>query len=99
MTFAHLGLGIGNGQAFSQLLGLGMKKSIPNFLIGKSKEKSNFHLFGLGLGMKKLSKPYLGKKCQKSIGKDGNGNFHSCLPHWYSTTSENTNFFRMKDWQ
>ena len=33
MTFADLGLGMGNTQTYSQLLGLGvgMKNSIPNF--------------------------------------------------------------------
>ena len=41
MTFAHLELGMGNGQAFSQLLGaeIGMKKT-------------NSQLWVLGMGMK-----------------------------------------------
>ena len=41
MTFAHLGLGMGNGQAFFQLLGL-----------GKGIKKSNYQRLGLGMGMK-----------------------------------------------
>ena len=41
MTFSHLGLGIGNGPAFSRFLGLGM--GIKEY---------NSQIFGLGVRMK-----------------------------------------------
>ena len=54
MTFARLGFGMGNGQAFSQLLGLrmGMKIQFPNFGIGIGNEQKCFQ-------------PNLGTNCQK----------------------------------
>ena len=43
MTFAHFGLGLGNGQAYFQLLGLGM-----------GIKKLNYQLLGLGFKVKML---------------------------------------------
>ena len=54
MTFAYLGLRMGNGQAYSQLLGLGMgiQNKIPNCWDWEWGKKSNIQLLGLGMGMK-----------------------------------------------
>ena len=90
MTVANSGFGMGNGQAYPQLLGLGigMKNSILNFCDWKRDLKKNgFKLLGLGMGMKTMSPTQLEKNCQTSDRKKiGNGNFHLCLQCWYFTT-------------
>ena len=54
MTFSQLGLGMGNGPAFSQFLGLGMGilNIIPKFWDWEWEWKIKFQLLGLGMGMK-----------------------------------------------
>ena len=55
MTFAHLGLGMGNGKAHSKLLGLGMKNPIPNLWDKEWESKIQLPIFVIRNGNKKHS--------------------------------------------
>ena len=71
---AHLGLGIGNGQAFSQLFGLGMKKSIPNFFDWEIEWKIKLPSFWIGIGNEKsFLNPTWGKNAKRASEKMGTG--------------------------
>ena len=56
MTFSHLGLGMGNGQDYSQILvsGMGMTKAKTQHLGLRLGIKIQFSTFGIGKGNKKL---------------------------------------------
>ena len=65
MTVANSGFGMGNGQAYSQLFGIGNRneKFDSELLwLWKGFKKKLFKFLGLGMGMKTMSPTQHGKK-------------------------------------
>ena len=85
MTFAHVGLGMGNDQAYSQLLGLGMgiQNLSPNFWDWEWEYKIKFLTFGIGNGNENLIPKIWKWEIASHFRKGGiaTRNFKMPLPH------------------
>ena len=80
MTFAHLGLGMGNAEALSQILGLGIQNQIPNCWDWELECKIKFPTIGIGNGNEKLIPNNWEWEIASHFPKIGNATGNSKMP-------------------